>query len=120
VQSILIKLKKERDKNFSQKTELLNRLRAIVEGEDNTDPAQIKAGFAEFKKIQDEWKSAGNINSPHNNTLWQTYHALVDRFYSNRSIYFELLSLTENVIFNTKLNFVQKSKKLLKPLNQIP
>jgi len=28
-----------------------------------------------------------------NQTLWQSYHALVDRFYSNRSIFFELLEL---------------------------
>ncbi|MDI9875512.1 MULTISPECIES: DUF349 domain-containing protein [Bacteroidota] len=105
-------IEKERDKNFSQKTELLNRLRAIVEGEDNTDPAQIKAGFAEFKKIQDEWKSAGNINSPHNNTLWQTYHALVDRFYSNRSIYFELLELDRKRNLQHKIELCSKIEKI--------
>lgn len=105
-------IEKERDKNFSQKTELLNRLRAIVEGEDNTDPAQIKAGFAEFKKIQDEWKSAGNINSPHNNTLWQTYHALVDRFYSNRSIYFELLELDRKRNLQQKIELCTKIERI--------
>ncbi|MDI9878741.1 DUF349 domain-containing protein [Flectobacillus longus] len=105
-------IEKERDKNFSLKTELLNRLRAIVEGEDNTDPAQIKAGFAEFKKIQDEWKSAGNINSPHNNTLWQTYHALVDRFYSNRSIYFELLELDRKRNLQHKIELCSKIEKI--------
>ena len=105
-------IEKERDKNFSQKTELLNRLRAIVEGEDNTDPAQIKACFAELKKIQDEWKSAGNINSPHNNTLWQTYHALVDRFYSNRSIYFELLELDRKRNLQHKIELCSKIEKI--------
>lgn len=105
-------IEKERDKNFSLKTELLNRLRAIVEGEDNSDPVHIKAGFSEFKKIQDEWKAAGNINSPHNNTLWQTYHALVDRFYSNRSIYFELLELDRKRNLQQKIELCSKIEKI--------
>lgn len=105
-------IEKERDKNFSLKTELLNRLRAIVEGEDNSDPMHIKAGFSEFKKIQDEWKAAGNINSPHNNTLWQTYHALVDRFYSNRSIYFELLELDRKRNLQQKIELCSKIEKI--------
>ncbi|MFC0181432.1 protein of unknown function [Pseudarcicella hirudinis] len=105
-------VEKEKDKNFSVKTELLNRLRAIVEGEDNTDPAAIKTGFSEFKKIQEEWKNAGNINSPHNNTLWQTFHALVDRFYSNRSIYFELLELDRKKNLQHKIELCEKLEKM--------
>ncbi|MDH4460093.1 MAG: DUF349 domain-containing protein [Flectobacillus sp.] len=107
-----LSIEKERDKNFDKKTELLNRLRAIVEGKDNSDPAHIKAGFAEFKKIQDEWKDAGNINSPHNNTLWQTFHALVDRFYSNRSIYFELLELDRKRNLQQKIDLCTKIEKI--------
>ncbi len=105
-------IEKDRDKNFSLKTELLNRLRAIVEGEDHTEPARVKSDFNEFKKIQDEWKNAGNINSPHNNTLWQTYHALVDRFYSNRSIYFELLELDRKRNLQQKIELCSKIEKL--------
>ncbi len=105
-------MEKERDKNFNKKTELLDRLRAIVEGEENADPSAIKTDFAEFKKIQEEWKSAGNINSPHNNTLWQTFHALVDRFYSNRSIYFELLELDRKRNLQHKIELCTKIEKI--------
>lgn len=105
-------IEKEKDKNFNQKTELINRLRTLVEGEDSSDPAHIKTGFNEFKKIQDEWKSAGNINSPHNNTLWQTFHALVDRFYSNRSIYFELLELDRKRNLQQKIELCTKIEKI--------
>lgn len=105
-------IEKEKDKNFTQKTDLINRLRTLVEGEDSSDPAHIKTGFNEFKKIQDDWKSAGNVNSPHNNTLWQTYHALVDRFYSNRSIYFELLELDRKRNLQQKIDLCTKIEKI--------
>ncbi|MDZ7897724.1 MAG: DUF349 domain-containing protein [Arcicella sp.] len=105
-------IEKEKDKNFTQKTELINRLRTLVEGEDSNDPAHIKSGFNDFKKIQDEWKAAGNVNSPHNNTLWQTYHALVDRFYSNRSIYFELLELDRKRNLQQKIDLCTKIEKI--------
>ena len=105
-------VEKDKDKNFNQKTELINRLRTLVEGEDSSDPAHIKTGFNEFKKIQDEWKAAGNVNSPHNNTLWQTFHALVDRFYSNRSIYFELLELDRKRNLQQKIDLCSKIEKI--------
>ncbi len=105
-------IEKEKDKNFTQKTDLINRLRTLVEGEDSSDPAHIKTGFNEFKKIQDDWKAAGNVNSPHNNTLWQTYHALVDRFYSNRSIYFELLELDRKRNLQQKIDLCTKIEKI--------
>lgn len=85
-------LDKAKDTNFATKTELLRRLRELVENEESS-AADPKASWNDFKQIQDEWKAAGNINSPHNATLWATYHALVDRYYSNRNIYFELKEL---------------------------
>ncbi|MBO0935742.1 DUF349 domain-containing protein [Fibrella sp. HMF5335] len=85
-------LDKAKDANFSSKTDLLRRLRELVES-DESNAGDAKTSWNEFKKIQDEWKGAGNINSPHNATLWATYHALVDRYYSNRNIYFELKEL---------------------------
>jgi hypothetical protein len=105
-------IEKDKDKNFNQKTELINRLRTLVEGEDSSDPAHIKTGFNDFKKIQEEWKAAGNVNSPHNNTLWQTFHALVDRFYSNRSIYFELLELDRKRNLQQKIDLCTKIEKI--------
>jgi Domain of Unknown Function (DUF349) len=85
-------LDKAKDANFSSKTDLLRRLRELVES-DESNAGDAKTSWNEFKKIQDDWKGAGNINSPHNATLWATYHALVDRYYSNRNIYFELKEL---------------------------
>jgi Domain of Unknown Function (DUF349) len=98
---------KQKDKNFNIKTDLLNQLRALADSEDG-NLSSIKANIVLLKKIQQDWKDAGNIASPHNNTLWQTYHALVDRFYSNRSIYFELLELDRKKNLNLKVELCTK------------
>ena len=68
------KLEKSKDQNFNQKTELLQRLRELVDTDDSheTGPTDIKSSWEEFKKIQEEWKQAGNVSSPHNGTLWAT------------------------------------------------
>lgn len=106
-------LDKAKDANFASKTELLRQLRELVENDENNagDP---KTSWNEFKRIQDEWKAAGNINSPHNATLWATYHALVDRYYSNRNIYFELKELDRKRNSSLKIEVIEKVETLAK------
>ncbi|WP_338869994.1 DUF349 domain-containing protein [Spirosoma sp. SC4-14] len=106
-------LDKAKDTNFAAKTDLLTRLRELVETDENNagDP---KASWNEFKKIQEEWKAAGNMNSPHNATLWATYHALVDRYYSNRNIYFELKELDRKRNATLKAEVIEKVEAMAK------
>ena len=106
-------LDKAKDTNFASKTDLLTRLRELVETDENNagDP---KVSWNEFKKIQDEWKAAGNMNSPHNATLWATYHALVDRYYSNRNIYFELKELDRKRNTTLKTEVIEKVEAMAK------
>ena len=104
-------LEKSKEKNFSVKTELLQQLRELVDREEKDAQSQ-ESIWQQFKKIQDEWKAAGNMVSPHNSTLWDTYNALIDRFYSNRNIYFELKDLDrkKNLVLKTEL--VEKIEEL--------
>ena len=112
-------LDKAKDTNFASKTELLTRLRELVETDENNagDP---KISWNEFKKIQDEWKAAGNMNSPHNATLWATYHALVDRYYSNRNIYFELKELDRKRNVSLKTEVIEKVETMAKASDETP
>lgn len=112
-------LDKAKDGNFATKTELLTRLRELVENDENNagDP---KASWNEFKKIQDEWKAAGNMNSPHNATLWATYHALVDRYYSNRNIYFELKELDRKRNATLKTEVIERVEAMAKAAEESP
>ncbi|GAB4033386.1 DUF349 domain-containing protein [Spirosoma gilvum] len=112
-------LDKAKETNFASKTDLLTRLRELVETDENNagDP---KASWNEFKKIQDEWKAAGNMNSPHNATLWATYHALVDRYYSNRNIYFELKELDRKRNASLKAEVIEKVEAMAKASEETP
>lgn len=112
-------LDKAKDSNFATKTELLRRLRELVESEE-TNAADPKASWNEFKQVQDEWKAAGNINSPHNATLWATYHAIVDRYYSNRNIYFELKELDRKRNATLKAEVIQRVEAMASELADKP
>ncbi|SKB86450.1 DUF349 domain-containing protein [Dyadobacter psychrophilus] len=113
---------KEKEKNFNVKTTLLQRLRTLLEDEGNreTDASGLKSSWEEFKKIQDEWKQAGNIASPHNGTLWATYNALIDRYFSNRNIYFELKELDRRRNSELKAELCEKVEELGKSLETRP
>jgi hypothetical protein len=84
----------------------------LVDSDDNSDPAHVNASFKAFKKIQEEWKGLGSVQGPMNQTLWQSYHALVDRFYSNRSIFFELLELDRKKNLQAKEGIATKLEAL--------
>jgi hypothetical protein len=115
-------LEKEKDKNLNNKTALLQRLRVLLdeEGVKETDAAGMKNSWEEFKKIQEEWKQAGNVSSPHNGTLWATYNALIDRYFSNRNIYFELKELDRRRNADLKAELCTKVEELGKSLENRP
>ena len=105
-------VEKSKEKNFSLKTDLLKRLRDLVEKAENS-PTADKASVEELKKIQEEWKGAGNVTSANNNALWDAFHALTDRFYSNRSIYYELLDLDRKKNLSAKIEVCTRVEKLV-------
>jgi hypothetical protein len=100
---------KAREDNFARKTELLNKLRELVENEEKSGAGE--KSWDTFKQIQSDWKAAGNIPSAHNNTLWQTYHALVDRYFNNRNIYFELKELDRKRNMQQKIEMIERVEK---------
>ena len=102
-------LDKQKETNFSQKTELLARLRTLVDADEQNTMSE--KSWAVFKQIQDQWKAAGNLASPHNNTLWQTFHALEDRYFNNRNIYFELKELDRKRNMQQKIELCEKVEK---------
>jgi len=55
---------KEKEHNLKLKTELLERLRAFVDDDENT------ASIKEMKKMQEEWKAIGAIHPQYNKSLW--------------------------------------------------
>ena len=97
---------KQKESNLSAKTELLNKLRELVDGEETT------LSMATIKALQEEWKSIGPVPPSQNRSLWASYNALMDRFYDNRSIYFELKELDRKKNLESKLELVEKAEAL--------
>lgn len=112
-------LEKSKENNFAIKTKLLHRLRELVDT-DETNTTNPGTSWQEFKKIQDQWKDAGNVASAHNGTLWATYNALVDRYYSNRNIYFELKELDRKKNLQLKTECVERVERLAESLKIEP
>lgn len=95
-----------RNENLRRKLELVERLRELV---DNPDSANQ---FDRFKTLQNEWRSIGAVPGTQAKTLWANYHALVDRFYDNQSIYFELKELDRKRNLVAKQELCVRAEKL--------
>lgn len=98
---------KQKDRNLEAKNAILDKLRDLVDGEETT--LSINA----IKSIQEEWKKIGQVPSSQNKNLWASYNALMDRFYDNRSIYFELKELDRKKNLEHKTELCEKAEALV-------
>lgn len=96
----------QKNDNLTKKQELVEKLRVLVDSPDNTNQ------FEAFKELQKEWRSIGPVPGTHAKTLWASYHALVDRFYDNQSIYFELKELDRKKNLEAKIDLCIRAEKL--------
>ncbi len=96
-----------REENLRQKNEVLARLREFVDSEEHN------TSLRELKKIQEDWKKIGAVPPQYNTNLWANYNALLDRFYNNRSILYELKELDRRKNLEAKQEVVQRAEKLL-------
>lgn len=97
---------RQKEKNFFAKNQILDKLRELVDGEETTHSINT------IKQIQDEWKKIGPVPAAQNRNLWASYNALMDRFYDNRSIYFELKELDRKKNLEQKLEICEKAEAL--------
>lgn len=80
-------LENQKEENLKKKENLLEQLRELVDGEESSE------SINQVKEIQGSWKSTGPVPGAQNKTLWANYNALLDRYYDQRGIYFELKDL---------------------------
>ncbi len=100
-----------RNRNLEKKQELLDQLRELVDREEAT--TSIKP----IKDIQEAWKQVGPVPGQHNKTLWANYNALLDRFFNNRHILFELKELDRKKNLEAKTELCEKAEALNKLTN---
>lgn len=105
-QKYFSQLSKDKESNLKRKNEILDQIRNLVDGEEtNVSIDQIKA-------LQSEWKAIGPVHGQYAKTLWANYNALLDRFYDNRSIYFELKELDRKKNLEAKFQLCEKAEAL--------
>ncbi|MDQ3289850.1 MAG: DUF349 domain-containing protein, partial [Bacteroidota bacterium] len=97
----------QKEKNLKRKNELLEQLRALVEA------AETKNSADKLKAIQNEWKAIGAVPTSDAQQLWNSYHALLDKFYNNRSIFFELKELDRKKNLQQKIQLCERAEGLL-------
>lgn len=96
----------QKQDNLNRKVELIEKLRQLLDSQENSTQ------FDTFKQIQQEWKSIGAVPGIQAKTVWANYHALVDRFYDNQSIYFELKELDRRKNLESKLELCGRAERL--------
>lgn len=99
-------LQNQRDDNLKKKEQLLEQLRQIVDGEESVN------SINSVRELQNEWKKVGPVPGTQNKTLWANYNALLDRYYDNRSIYFELKDLDRKKNLQLKSDLCEKAEAL--------
>ncbi|MEO9485591.1 MAG: DUF349 domain-containing protein [Ekhidna sp.] len=99
-------LENQKESNLKKKEHLLEELREIVDGEESAN------SINSVRDLQSEWKKIGPVSGAQNKTLWANYNALLDRYYDNRSIYFELKDLDRKKNFKLKEGLCEKAEAL--------
>lgn len=99
-------LEAKKEENYKQKLEILDRLRELIDGENTTNR------LSPVKALQEAWKGIGSVPAQHNRTLWANYNALLDRFYNNRHILFELKELDRKKNLAKKTELCEKAEAL--------
>ena len=96
---------------LKKKKEIIVNLRKLINGVEDKDT------FNKVKDFQNRWKNLGHLETNKDKSLWTTYNALLDRFYDNRSIYFELKELDRKKNLELKTDICKKAEDLIKNPN---
>ena len=94
------KIEQQREENGLRKEAILERLQAML---DNADVEQ--ASYNDFKTLQQEWKSIGEVPATKVADLWKSYQVLTERFYDilKLSIEFREYDFKKNLEAKTRL-----------------
>ncbi|TGD80315.1 DUF349 domain-containing protein [Hymenobacter wooponensis] len=96
----------QRAKNLAHKQYLLSQLRQLVES------AETKDSSTRIKALQNDWKATGPVPQKDTQELWNSYHALLDIFYNNRGLFFEMKELDRRRNQEAKEGLITRAEAL--------
>ena len=103
----------QRVSNTRKKRILLDELRELVDGEETPNT------FNQIKELQKTWRDTGHVAQADYQELNANYSALLDRYFSFRSIYFDLKNLDKDKNLELKTAIIGEVIALLEYENTL-
>ncbi len=94
--------------NLAKKQQIIEDLKVLINSEET-----LKKTYDDFKILQEKWKEIGQVPHTDNNTLWQNYHFLIEKFFDKVKINKELKDLDLKKNMEAKIQLCEKAEELL-------
>jgi hypothetical protein len=101
------KLEQGLKENLSRRNEIIDKIKGLLNVEED-----INTTYKYFKELQKSWNSAGSIPRDKYNTVWNTYHHHVERFYDFLHLNRDLRDLDFKHNLEKKQKIVTKAEEL--------
>ncbi len=101
------KLEKELKENLSKRNNIIEEIKGLLNVEED-----INTTYKYFKELQKSWNNAGSIPRDKYNTVWNTYHHHVEKFYDYLHLNRDLRDLDFKRNLEKKQKIVAKAKEL--------
>ena len=95
-----------RGDNLTKKKALLDQLRVLVEG------AETKDSSAKLKALQADWKATGAVPQTDSQSVWDTYHGLLDIYYSKQGQFLQMKDLDRRRNLEAKEALIKRAEAL--------
>ncbi len=79
-----------KEKNLQTKLEIIEQIKSLIDRQSQEDMGQI---FSEFRDLQAQWRTTGQVPQQRMKDLYETYNHYVEVFYDNVKIHKELRDL---------------------------
>jgi hypothetical protein len=96
-----------KEENYYKKLAIIEEIKSLINSEES-----INMTFQEFNKLQDKWKSIGQVPQTKVKDLWENYHYHVELFYDFVKINRELRDLDLRRNMDEKLKLCIKAEEL--------
>jgi hypothetical protein len=101
------KLEQGLKENLSNRNEIIEKIKGLLNVEED-----INTTYKYFKELQKSWSNAGSIPRDKYNTVWNTYHHHVERFYDFLHLNRDLRDLDFKHNLDKKQKIVAKAEEL--------
>ncbi|GAA3962392.1 DUF349 domain-containing protein [Hymenobacter antarcticus] len=95
-----------RGDNLTRKKAMLDQLRLLVEA------AETKDSSAKLKALQADWKATGAVPQTDSQGIWDTYHGLLDIYYSKQGRFLEMKDLDRRRNLEAKEALIKRAEAL--------